>query len=90
MTQSFATVIIMTGILLKFMQHFQGELLRVAVCGVYAAAVALALLGNSKVFGWYLPDYFKVWCIVCVAGLGFGIWQFVCLYYKLSGFEQIA
>lgn len=86
----FTPMIVMTGILLKFMQHFQGELLRVAVCGVYAAAVALALLGNSKVFGWYLPDYFKVWCIVCVAGLVFGIWQFVCLYHKLSGFEQIA
>lgn len=86
----FTPMILMTGVLLKLMQHCQGELLRGAVCGFYGLAIALALVGNSRYFGWFQPDYFGVWCIVCIAGIAFGIWQFVCLHHKLAGFEQIA
>lgn len=86
----FTPMIIMTGILLKLMQHCHGELLRGAVCGFYGLLAALALVGNSGYLGWFQPDYFRIWCIVCIAGIVFGIWQFVCLYHKLEGFEQIA
>lgn len=85
----FTPMILMTGFLLKLMQHCHGELLRNAVVGVYGLAAALALVGNAERFGWFRADYFWVWCVVCIAGAAFGIWQFVCLNRKLSGLEQI-
>lgn len=86
----FTPMIVMTGALLKLMQHCQGELLRGAVFCIYALAVVLTLIGNTEYFRWFRPDYFMVWCVVCLAGLAFGIWQFVCLRRKLAGYEQIA
>ena len=85
----FTPMIVVTGALLKLMQYCQGELLRNAVVGVYGLAVVLALVGNTGYFGWFQPDYFKIWCVVCFVGIVFGIWQFVCLHRKLSGYEQL-
>ncbi|MBD5452361.1 MAG: hypothetical protein HDR25_06950 [Lachnospiraceae bacterium] len=86
----FTPMFLITGVLLKLMQHCQGELLRNAVIGVYGLAVVLALVGNTRYFGLFQPNYFRIWCVVCAVGIVFGIRQFVCLHHKLSGFEQIA
>lgn len=85
----FTPMILVTGGLLKLMQHCQGELLRNAAVAVYAVAAIFAVIGNSGYFDCYRPDYFGIWCIVCIVGIALGIWQFVCLNKKLSDFEQI-
>lgn len=85
----FTPMILVTGILLKLMQHCQGEVLRSAVTGVYGLGVVLVLVGNTKYFRWFQPDYFRIWCVACIVGIAFGVWQFVCLHHKLSWFEQI-
>lgn len=85
----FTPMILVTGGLLKLMQHCQGELLRNAAVAVYAVTAVFAIIGNTRYFDCFQPDYFKIWCIVCIGGIAFGIWQFVCLNKKLSGFEQI-
>jgi len=86
----FTPMIVVTGVLLKLMQHCRGELLRSVAVGVYGLTVVLGLLGNTRYFGWFYADYFKRWCVVCIVGIVFGVWQFVCLRRKLSGFERIA
>lgn len=86
----FTPMILMTGILMKLMQYFQGESLRSAAVGVYVLMVILAVVGSREYFGWYQPSCFRIWCLVCVAGAMFGMRQFVCLHKKLSSFEQIA
>ena len=85
----FTPMFLITGVLLKLMQHCQGELLRNAVIGVYGLAVVLALVGNTRYFGLFQPNYFRIWCVVCAVGIVFGIRQFVCLHHKLSGYEQL-
>ena len=85
----FTPMFLITGALLKLMQYCQGELLRNSVTGVYGLTVILALVGNTRHFGLFQPNYFKVWCVVCVVGIVFGIWQFACLHRKLSGYEQL-
>ncbi|MCM1261528.1 MAG: hypothetical protein NC313_02305 [Butyrivibrio sp.] len=82
-------MLIMTGIILKLMQHCQGEMLRNVAAGVYLSTVVLVIAGDTERFGWYQPIYFKVWCIACVAGVIFDVWQFVCLSKKLEVYEQI-
>lgn len=85
----FTPMILVTGGLLKLMQHCQGELLRNASVAVYAVAAAFAIIGNTRYFDCFRPDCFKIWCTACIGGIAFGIWQFVCLNKKLLGFEQI-
>lgn len=85
----FTPMILMTGGLLKLMQHCQGELLRNAAVAAYGVAAILAVIGNSGYFDFFRPNYFKIWCTACIGGIAFGIWQFVCLNKKLSGFERI-
>ena len=86
----FTPMVLITGVLLKLMQHCQGELLRNAIVSVYGIAVIFAVIGNARYFDCFRPDYFQIWCIVCIGGIAFGVWQFVCLNKKLSGFERIA
>lgn len=86
----FTPMIIITGILLKIMQYYQGEQLRSAGIGVYLGTVLLAVMGNTKYFGWYEPLYFKVWCAVCVFGVFGSGYQFVCLCRKLATYEKAA
>ena len=85
----FTPMIIMTGGLLKIMQHCQGEQLRNATVGMYVLTVIIAVLGNMERSGWYQPMYFRIWCLACAAGILFGIWQFVLLNNKLSSYEKI-
>ena len=85
----FTPMVITTGILLKLMQYWQGELLRSAAVGIYVMTAALVVVGNTQYFGWYQPEWFRVWCMVCVVGVAFVIRQFVCLNRKLSRYEQI-
>ena len=85
----FTPMFLITGALLKLMQYCQGELLRNSVTGVYGLTVILALVGNTRHFGLFQPNYFRVWCVVCIVGIVFGIQQFVCLHHKLSGYEQL-
>lgn len=85
----FTPMIIATGILLKLMQYCQGELLRSATVGIYVMMISLAAVGNTEYFGWYQAEWFKVWCVVCAAGVVFVIRQFMCLNVKLSNYEQI-
>lgn len=82
-------MVLVTGILLKLMQSYQGDLLRGAAVSIYLFTAALAVIGNTKYFGWYQPAYFKVWCIACAAGIAFDIRQFMCLNTKLENYEQI-
>ncbi len=82
-------MILVTGILLKLMQYYQGDLLRSAAVGVYLLTAALAIAGNTEYFGWYQPVYFKVWCMACIAGIAFGVRQFMSLNKKLENYEQI-
>lgn len=84
----FTPMILVTGILLKLMQCCQGETLRSAGIGVYALIAALVLAGNTKYFRWFQPVHFRTWCAVCGVGIGFAVWQFVCLQRKLFSFEQ--
>lgn len=86
----FTPMIVMTGTLLKLMQHCKGELLRSAAVGVYGLVLLLALVGGTERFGWYRPIYFRGWCIVCLAGLVFAGWQLARLSAKLADFEQLA
>lgn len=85
----FTPMVVATGILLKLMQYCQGELLRSAAVGIYVLTAALAAAGNTKYFGWYQPEWFKVWCVACAVGVIFVIRQFVCLNEKLSSYERI-
>ncbi len=85
----FTPMIIMTGMLLKLMQHCQGDALRNAVIGIYVLAVLFAAVGNTRYFGWYRPVYFKVWCGACFGGILFEILQFVRLNKRLERVEQI-
>ena len=85
----FTPMVITTGILLKLMQYCQGELLRSAAVGIYVMTAALVVVGNTKYFEWYQPEWFKAWCMVCAVGVVFVIRQFVCLNGKLSRYEQI-
>ncbi|MCM1048139.1 MAG: hypothetical protein NC433_06930 [Clostridiales bacterium] len=82
-------MIIMTGIILKLMQHCQGETLRNVAAGVYLFMAVLVIAADTERFGWYQPICFKVWCITCVAGVIFDVWQFICLNKKLEAYEQI-
>lgn len=82
-------MVLVTGILLKLMQYYQGDLLRSAAVGVYLLTAALAIAGNTEYFGWYQPVYFKVWCVVCIVGIAFGVRQFMSLNKKLQNYEQI-
>ena len=86
----FTPMIMITGVLLKIMQYCQGEQLRSAGIGVYLGTVILTVMGNTKYFGWYEPFYFKVWCAVCVLGVFWSGYQFVCLCRKLATFEKAA
>lgn len=79
----FTPMIVVTGILLKLMQCCQGEMLRGVGIGVYALTAVLVFAGNTKYFRWYQPVYFRTWCAVCGVGIGFAVWQFVCLCRKL-------
>lgn len=85
----FTPMVITTGVLLKLMQYCQGELLKSAAVGIYVMTAALVIVGNTKYLGWYQPEWFKAWCMVCAAGVVFVIRQFVCLNGKLSSYEQI-
>ncbi|MBD5546601.1 MAG: hypothetical protein HDQ97_04280 [Lachnospiraceae bacterium] len=85
----FTPMIIMTGILLKIMQHCQGVRLRNAAIGLYILMVIMVVLGNMERLGWYRPVYFRTWCMACAAGILFGIWQFVLLNSKLASYEKI-
>lgn len=85
----FTPMLLVTGIVLKLMQYYQGDLLRSAAVGIYMLVAALAVIGNTGYIGWYQPDYFKVWCAVCAAGIVFSIRQFVRLSSKLASYEQI-
>ncbi len=86
---SFTPMILMTGILLKLMQYCQGEVLRNAVIGGYVLMAVLAVFNYVKQLGWYRPECFGIWCIVCAAGVVFGLWQFILLNRKLANCEQI-
>lgn len=85
----FTPMVIATGILLKLMQYCQGELLKSAAVGIYVMTAALVVVGNTKYFGWYQPEWFKAWCMVCAVGVAFVIRQFMRLNGKLSSYEQI-
>lgn len=86
----FTPMIMITGILLKIMQYCQGEQLRGAGIGVYLGTVIFAVMGNTKYFEWYKPLYFKLWCTVCIIGVFWSGYQFVCLCRKLATFEKAA
>lgn len=86
----FTPMIVMTGILMKLMQHFQGEQLRAAGIVLYVMAVAVAIVGNTEYFNWYQPLYFRIWCMACAVGIVFGVCQFVILCRRLANYEQIA
>lgn len=86
---SFTPMILMMGILLKLMQYFQGEVLRNAVVGGYVLMAALAVFNYLKRLGWYRPECFGIWCMVCAAGAVFGLWQFALLNRKLANCERI-
>ncbi|MDE7273569.1 MAG: hypothetical protein K2N95_11000 [Lachnospiraceae bacterium] len=86
----FTPMILMTGILMKLMQHCHGERLRSAGIGVYVLMAMFTIAGNTKYFCWFHSDYFMVWCILCAVSILFAGWQFDCLRRKLVCFEQIA
>lgn len=86
---SFTPVILMMGIMLKLMQYCQGEILRNAVIGGYVLMAALAVFNYVKQLGWYRPESFRIWCIVCIAGAIFALRQFVLLNRKLTNCEYI-
>lgn len=85
----FTPMILVTGILLKLMQYYQGEILRSTAVGIYVLMAALAVIGNTEYFRWYQPVYFKVWCVACAAGAVFSVWQLVRLHGKLASYEQL-
>lgn len=85
----FTPMLLVTGILLKLMQYYQGDLLRSAAVAIYVLTAALSIVGNTGYFRWYQPAYFKVWCVVCAVSIVFGIQQFVRLNGKLASYEQI-
>lgn len=82
-------MLIMTGIILKLMQHCQGEILRNVAAGLYMFMAVWGIAGDMERFGWYQPAYLKYWCIACAVGIIFDVWQFVCLNKKLGVYEQI-
>nr|MDE6621564.1 hypothetical protein [Lachnospiraceae bacterium] len=85
----FTPMILMTGILMKLMQCCHGERLRSAGIGVYVLVVVVTIAGNTNYLGWFHPDCFHAWCVVCGVSILFAIWQFDCLRRKLVCFEQI-
>ncbi|MCM1124567.1 MAG: hypothetical protein NC416_18485 [Eubacterium sp.] len=82
-------MLLMTGAMLKLMQHCQGDILRGAAVGVYLLAVVLAAAGSTQYFAWYQTEYFKVWCMACALGIAFAVRQFMCLNWKLASYERI-
>lgn len=85
----FTPMILLMGIMLKLMQYCQGEMLRNAVIWGYVLMAALAVFNYMKQLGWYQPESFRIWCIVCIAGVVFVLRQFVLLNRKLENCEYI-
>lgn len=82
-------MVLMTGVILKLMQYFQGDRLRNAAVGVWLLMAVLLIIGNARYFERCQPVYFKGWCMACVIGIAFDIRQFICLNQKLKEYEQI-
>ncbi|MDE6387902.1 MAG: hypothetical protein K2L82_08875 [Lachnospiraceae bacterium] len=85
----FTPMTVITALLFKLMQHWQGQLLRSASAGLYVLTAGLIMVGSTERFNWYQPAYLKVWCIVCVIGIASGVRQFVRLNGKLASYEMI-
>lgn len=85
----FTPMAVMTGALMKLMQYMQGDKLKAASVALYAVVVIAAVAGNTEYFDWYQPDYFKIWCFLCAAGILFGCCQFYKLSKKLVRFDEI-
>lgn len=85
----FTPMIVMTGILLKLMQHCQGETLRWSAVFVYILTV-VAVIGWKPYFaGLYEPEYLRTWGLICACGFGFALREFVTLCGRLTCFEEI-
>lgn len=85
----FTPMILMMGIMLKLMQYCQGEMLQNGVIGSYAFMAVLAVFHYVKGLGWYQPENFRIWCLICIAGTIFALRQFVLLNRKLASCEHI-
>lgn len=73
----FTPMAVMTGALMKLMQYMQGDKLKAAGVALYVAVVIAVVVGNTEYFDWYQPDYFKIWCLLCAAGMLFGCCHFI-------------
>lgn len=85
----FTPMVLFASVLTGLMRYLQGQRLRVAGMAVYIMLVLAVIAGKSSKYGMYEPDYFGIWCVVCAAGMLFGICQFIRLNRQLARFEQL-